>query len=87
MTITVVEQILLIILSTVLAVSLILSIVVLVKINQIMTHIRNITAKAEQIADQAEHVSSFFSKSAGPIAASKIVATIINSLKSKGKEK
>lgn len=81
------EQILLIILSAALTVFLIFGIIVLIKLNKVMGHINNITAKAEKIADQAEHFSSFFSKSAGPVAATKIVANIIGSLKSKDKEK
>ncbi|MGZ6005087.1 MAG: hypothetical protein ACXWLH_02955 [Candidatus Saccharimonadales bacterium] len=75
------EQFLVITLSAFLAIFLILAIIVLVKVNQVMDHVKNIISKAEHIADQAEHVTSFFHKTAGPVAASRIIAGIISSIK------
>ena len=79
------EEILVIILSTTLAIFLILGIVALVKINKILKHIEYITAKAEKIADKAEAVGDFFQKTAGSTALVKLVSNIVNSFKAKGK--
>ncbi len=82
-----VEQALLIILSAALAVFLILGIISLVKINQILGHIRHITEKAEKLADQAEHVGEFFQKTASSTAVVKLLSNIVSSFKSNKSEK
>ena len=56
------EKILVIFLSTALAVLLVLSIVAVIKLIQVLNHIKRITAKAEDIADKAEAVGEFFQK-------------------------
>ncbi len=75
---TTVEQALLIILSTCLAIVLVLTIIIAVKIIQILKHIRIIVAKAENIADKAEAVSDFFQQTAGPTAIVKLISNIFN---------
>lgn len=82
------EQVLLIILSSFLAIFLILSVVVLVKLLQIFNHIKKIIEKAEKIADKAEVVSSFFERTASPIAVTKLISNIADHFfkKHKGKK-
>jgi len=69
-------KILVIILSTTLAIFLIASIVLVVKLIQVAKHLNNITAKAEEIADKAEAVSEFFGRSAAPLAIGKLLGSI-----------
>lgn len=78
-------KILVIILSTTLAVFLILGIVLVVKLIQVAKHLNNITIKAEQIADKAEAVTDFMSRSAGPIAIGKLLGNIADAI-SRGKK-
>lgn len=89
MTINNAEQILVVILSTTLGIFLILGIIALVKINQILGHVNNITQKAEKIADQAQHVGEFFQKGASSAAVVKLVSNLVNSIKDSktGKER
>jgi cell division protein FtsL len=89
MSITTTEQILLIILATTLAIFLIISIIAGIKIIQILNHIKNISKKAESIADKADAVSTLFQNTAGPIAFTKLVSNIFNSHRqsNKGKSK
>ena len=75
------EQILLIILSTFLAIFLLLGIVILVMTIKLMKQIRHITEKAENIADRAEAMSEFVGKTAGPVAFGKILLGIIESVR------
>jgi hypothetical protein len=80
------SEVLLIIVSSVLSLFLLAGIVALVKIIQVLNHIKRITEKAESIADKAEAVSEFFEKTAGPAAIMKLVGNIMHSFKVK-KEK
>ena len=61
------ETILVIFLSVALAVFLILGIVLLSVCIKIAKHVRNISAKAEEITDKAENIADFFSKAATPM--------------------
>jgi hypothetical protein len=70
------EQILVVTLASALAIFLILGIVAIYKFIQILNHIKNITQKAEHLAEQAEAVGSFFQKTAGPIALGKLISNI-----------
>jgi hypothetical protein len=74
------EQVLVIMLASALAVFLVLGIVVLVKVVQILNHVRAITEKAEHIAEQAEAVGAFFQKTAGPVALGKLISNITDHL-------
>lgn len=81
------EQILVIILSTTLAILLVLCIVATVKIVQILNDVKRIVKKAESIADKAEAVGDFFKASAGPAAITKLLSNIFNAHKSKNNSK
>jgi hypothetical protein len=78
---TTAAYILLIIVSSTLAIFLILGILALVKINQILGDVRKIAQKAEKMADKAEAVGEFFKKTAGPAAVAKLVSNIVESFK------
>ena len=80
-------QVLVVIVSATLTVFLIVSIIVLVKIIQVLNDVKRITKKAEHIADQAEAVVNFFQNSAGPVAIVKLISNIIQSFKSKKSRK
>ena len=80
------EQILVIILSSMLAIFLIVSIVAGIKVVQILNDMKRIVQKAESIADKAEAVGEFFQASAGPAAIGKLLANIFHSHKTKHKE-
>ncbi|MBP7767379.1 hypothetical protein KA068_02575 [Candidatus Saccharibacteria bacterium] len=76
------EQILLIILSSTLAIFLILAIVAIVAVIKLVKQLQHITQKAESIADKAEMVSNFVGKTAGPVAVGKLLLGIVESVKS-----
>lgn len=67
---------LVIILSTMLALFLLLSIILLARLIQISSKIKRITDQAEQAVDKVEEIASFFEKTATPIALMKLVANI-----------
>ena len=77
------SQVLLIIVSITLTLFLIVGIMLAIKLVQILDHVRRITEKAEKIADNAESVSEFFQKTAGPAAITKLVANIVHTFKKK----
>lgn len=80
------QQVLLIILSSFLALFLITGIIFGVIAIKIMRHIKRITEKAEQIADKAESVTTFFQQTAGPAAMAKLVSNIVHTIREhKGK--
>ena len=76
-------EVLVIIVSATLAIFLVVAIIATVKLVQILNHVRHITEKAEKIADNAESVSEFFQKTAGPAAIAKLVSNIIHSFSSR----
>jgi len=81
-------EILVLILGGLLAIVLIVAILIAVKIIQIIRVVKRITEKAESMADKAEHVASFFEKTATPIAITKLVANMSESfIKARGKKK
>lgn len=67
---------LVIILSIMLGLFLLLGVILLVKIIQIVNQVKRITDHAEQAVDKAEHIASFFEKTATPVALMKLVANI-----------
>lgn len=81
------QTILVIILSTALAISLVLSIILLVLCIRIAKTIRRITDKAEQIADKAEDFAEFVSHAGSSLAAGKIIANIFDLVTGKNKSK
>lgn len=81
------ESILVIILSIFLAIFLALAITIAILIIKLLKHIRNIVEKAENIADKAEAVTSFFQNTSGPIAISKLISNLFNAVKENKKGK
>ncbi len=77
------ERILVIILSTTLAILLVLLIVIAIKVIQIMNRVKHITEKAESIADKAEAVSDFFRSTSGPAAIAKLLSNVVASFRDK----
>lgn len=76
-------DILVIMLSVMLAIFLTLGIVVMVFVIKILKNIRVITEKAEQIADKAEHITEFFQQTAGPVAVGRMISNITDMFKNK----
>lgn len=75
------EEVLVIILSTTLAVFLILGIIAAVKVNQILSQIQRITDKAERFANTAESVGEFFAAATGPAAIGKFISNMSEAMK------
>lgn len=80
-------DILVILLSVSMSVVLLLLIIALVYVIRILKTIRMITDKAEHIAENVDNVSEFFKKSAGPAAIAKLVANLVEVVKSKSEGK
>lgn len=74
------EQILVVFLSTALAVFLALGIALLVICIQIAKHIRRISEKAEAITDKAESVAEFVEWAATPMALGRFVSIVTDAL-------
>lgn len=79
-------QIIVIMLSTVLLIFLILAILVTIKLVKIANSIKKITSYAENVADRADHVSSFFAKTATPIAIAKLVSNLSEAFNNRSKK-
>ncbi len=84
-------DILVIILSVVLAVFLLLGIYLIFRSIQVVNHVKRVTEQAEKVANRAEHISDFFAKTATPVAIAKLIVNftdVVNkrSKKKKGKE-
>lgn len=80
-------EILVIILSVVLAILLVLSIIFVVVLIKLINQIRVITKKADDIMDDVEAVSGFFRKTAGPVAVTGLVSNIISKVTEATKKK
>lgn len=78
--------VLVIFLSVVLAIVLVLSVILAIKAIQIVSQVKKIIHQAEQVADRAEHISSFFEKTATPVAILKLVSNVSESLRKKVKK-
>jgi cell division protein FtsL len=70
------QDILVIILSTALAVLLVLAITIAVLIVKLLQTIKRITTKAEHVIETAEHVSEAFSNVSGPLALFRVVRNV-----------
>jgi biopolymer transport protein ExbB/TolQ len=82
---TTTEQILLIILSVFLAIFLILSIAVLVKVLQLLKQFKRIITTAEELIDKAENIADFFERSAPKVAFTRLLSNITEMVFSRGK--
>lgn len=71
-------QILVIILSVVLAALLVLCIIIAIGIIKLINALRAISAKADEVIDDVEAVSSFFRKTAGPVAITGFISNIVS---------
>jgi hypothetical protein len=84
------QDILVIILSTFLAIFLLLNIVALIFIVKIVKTVQRITDKAEQLADKAEEIGDFVKHATGPIIIGRALSVSSSTLfgrKSKSKRK
>jgi hypothetical protein len=81
------EQTLLVILAGALALFLLLGIIALIKLIQVLNHLKRISEKAEKIADKAENITDFFRYSAGPAAFAKLLAGISEVVFKRGNNK
>lgn len=79
------EQVLVIILSSFLALFLLLGIITLVLSIKLLKQLRQITAHAEHIAEKAEAVTEMVGKAAGPMAIGKLLFGVIESVRSQTK--
>lgn len=78
--------ILVIILSVTLAIFLVLAIVLTVFVIKLVNTLRSIAAKAENIADNVEHVGELFRKTATPVAITNLISNMVSMFhKKKGK--
>lgn len=71
-------EILVIILSTVLAVLLVLCIILAISAIKLVNKLRAISQKAEEIVDNVEAVSGIFRKTAGPVAITSLLSNIVS---------
>ncbi len=76
MTVDMSLKILVIILSTTLAVFLIIGIVAIIKFVQILNYIKSIVKKADEIADKAENIAELFERSAAPVAMGRFLSNM-----------
>lgn len=80
-------QILVVIMSSLLIIILVVVIYILVKLAKVTGSIKKITTKAESLVDRADHISSFFEKTATPVALIKLFSNISDSFTKKGRKK
>lgn len=73
--------VLLIVLSSVLIIFLISAIVAVIKLINVLNSMKRLAATAEKIAKNAESVSEFFTKSAGPLALGKLLSGVTDYIK------
>jgi hypothetical protein len=81
------ETILVIFLSTFLAIFLVLAVIATVKLIHVLDHLNRLGEKAEAIADKAENAASFFSKAAAPAMIGNLLANIADIVGKKSKKK
>lgn len=70
------EQILVIVLATVLAILLVLAVVIAIMTIRLIKSVNRIADKAEQLIESAEHVGQVFRNASGPLAVFKVVQNI-----------
>lgn len=69
-----------VVLATFLAISLVCTVVLLVKCIQIVNQIKRITDKAESFVDKAESVGDFFQQASGKFAVGKLITNLANTV-------
>lgn len=70
-------EILVIIVSAVLAIFLVVLIIVLLQANKVIKQVKSITARAENVADSMEAAAAAFERTASPLAIIKIIGNIV----------
>lgn len=78
---------LVVIMSSLLIIILVITIFILVKVAKVTNSVKKITTKAESLVDRADDISSFFKKTAVPVALIKLFANISDSFTKKGRKK
>ncbi len=73
-------EILVIILSITLAIFLVVGIVLTVSLVKLSNQVRGVVAKADEVMDNVEQVSSFFRKTAGPVAITGLISNIVSAV-------
>jgi hypothetical protein len=81
------QSTLVVILSSALAVFLLLAIVATVKLIQILTHLNKIAEKAEHIADSAESIGEFFKQGAQSMSVARLLGNIYEHVFKKSNER
>ena len=81
------SDILLIVLGVMLAIFLALGIAFLIYLLKLISTLKRLSDRLEHIAHNAESVSTFFKNSAGPLAATKIIAGLIESFRGRKQDK
>lgn len=81
------EQILVIFLSTALAIFLVLAIAIAVMVMRLVANLRMIAQKAESIVDSAESVAEMFKKASGPLTVMHFIRGIARAVADKQKDK
>lgn len=74
------ESILVVVLATFLAISLLCTVILLVKSIQIVNQIKRITDKAEALVDKAESVGEFFQQTTGKFAVGKLLSHLASTV-------
>ena len=74
------EQILVIFLSTALAIFLTLAIVIAVMVIKLLQQVRRLSDKAEHIVENVEHVGETFRNASGPLALFKVISNIVDNV-------
>lgn len=74
------QTILVVMLSSALAVFLLLGIILLAICIKIAGHIKRISENAEAISDKAENVAEFISNAAAPLAAGKLISNVLDTV-------
>ena len=80
-------ELLVVLMSSLLIIILIIIIFILFKVSKITSSVKKITDKTENLMDRADHISSFFEKTATPVALIKLVSNITESFTKKGRKK
>lgn len=75
------------IISILLIIILTITVLILVKLYKLSNHAKHITEQAANIVDRADSVSSFFKKTAGPVALVKLISNIAEAINKKGSKK
>lgn len=73
-------NILVIVLSVMLAIFLLLSIIIAVQVVRLLKAINRIAEKAEKVVESAESVGRIFRTASGPLAAARVVQNIVESV-------